>query len=149
MWDLTNVQANNYEVLPDGEYLVVAKAGEMHTTKKGDGMYVKVEFEVLEGPKKGRKLFQNFNVQNANPKAVEIALAQMKSFFIAAGVKDEKHFKGLTPQSFAGQSCIVKVITETDAYGEKNIIKAFKAPTGTTEANGKTASVKQVARATF
>lgn len=129
MWNLTGVkEQSSFEPIPKGDYLVVAKAGELKATKDGTGKYCKVEFEVLEGDFKGRKLWMNFNVQNANPKAVEIALSQMKSFFLAAGAK-ESSIATLTPDSFAGQSATAVVDLQSDSYGEKNVIKGFKKPT--------------------
>lgn len=126
MWDLTNVKSTNgYDVLPAGDYTVIASAGELKDTKSGDGKYCKVEFTISGGDFDGRKLWHNFNVQNANPKAVEIGRGQIKAFFEAAGVKPE-HMAKVGPDSFAGQSCVVHVKVETDSYGEKNVIKSFK-----------------------
>lgn len=126
MWDLTNVKETTaFTVIPKGEYLVSAKAGELKATKAGDGSYVKVEFTVIEGEYTGRKIWMTFNVINPNPIAVEIGMAQLKGFFKAAGLT-ESQMKSLKPESFAGQSAIAIVDIETDSYGEKNKIKAFK-----------------------
>lgn len=129
-WDLTNVEAaGSYEPLPAGNYLVVGRAGELKTTKSGTGKYVKVELEVIEGAFKGRKLWAQFNVANENQQAVNIGLAQMKQFFLAAGCKPE-HIKSLTEESFAGKVVTAIVTQETDAYGTKNVIKGYKSETG-------------------
>lgn len=126
MWNLTGVkEQSSFDPLPKGEYMVLAKAGELKATKDGTGKYCKVEFEVMEGDFKGRKLWANYNVQNANPKAVEIALSQMKSFFLCAGAK-ESQLSTLTPDSFAGQAAIAVVDVQTDNYGDKNVIKGWK-----------------------
>ena len=127
MWDLTGVkEQTTYSALPAGDYLVVAKAGEVKPTKTGDGAYVKVEFTVVDSDYEGRKLFHNFNIKNQNAKAVEIGLSQIKAFFKAAGVKEDQ-LKKVGPDDFAGQSCVANVAIETSSYGEQNVIKYFKA----------------------
>ena len=145
MWDLTNVtESRSFGVIPKGEYLVSAKAGELKATKTGDGSYVKVEFVILEGDYADRKLWMNFNVANPNPKAVEIGMGQLKGFFKCAGLTDAQ-MKSLKPESFAGQCAIAVVDVETDSYGEKNRIKSFKAPAKDVDVVAKkTAAVKRV-----
>lgn len=129
MFDLREDVVDSFDTLPEGSYLVVGKAGELKTTKSGDGKYIKVEFEVIDGQYKGRKLWMMFNVQNKNDVAVKIGRAQMKKFFLAAGAKPE-HLATLTPESFAGKVATAIVTTEIDSYGEKNIIKDWKTEKG-------------------
>ena len=128
MWDLTNVEvkAQTAGLLPAGEYMVVAKAGEVKQNKAGTGSYLSVEFTIADGPFQGRKLWEIFNTANVNPQAVTIGRENMKKFFLAAGCKPDQ-LKGITPDSFAGQSAIAKVSIKTDStYGDKNKIDYFK-----------------------
>lgn len=130
MFDLTDVETDTgFGALPNGEYQVVAKAGELKTTKAGDGKYIKVEFEVIDGAFKGRKLWEQYNVANPNEVATNIGKANMKKFFLAAGATPA-YMKTLTPESFAGKVVTLVLGTKEDAYGTKNIIKEYKSETG-------------------
>lgn len=72
--------------IPDGtDAVCIATAAEDVTTKSGDGAYLKLEVEVVEGPFKGRKVWPMFNLQNSNPEAVRIAKVQLAQLCLAIG----------------------------------------------------------------
>lgn len=56
-WDKVE-EAQGYSPLPDGKYYCVVEKADLGTTANGDEMF-KLEFKVLEGAFKGRKLFDN------------------------------------------------------------------------------------------
>jgi len=86
-FDATAVEPQKaFEPLPAGDYLCVITNSEMKPTKKGDGQYLEVQLEVLDGPHKGRRLFDRFNLQNPNPQAVEIARRQFSGLCHAVNV---------------------------------------------------------------
>lgn len=93
----------------------------------------------------GRVLWHNFNVENKNPKAVEIGLQQLKGFLLAAGnesdeVKDVRELEGLSATAH------VKIQADpTGVYGDKNVISYFKAWDGAK----KTKSKKEAATVGF
>ena len=45
---------------------------EVRDASNGNGTYLLAVFEILEGDHRGRKIFQNVTLQNANQQAVEI-----------------------------------------------------------------------------
>ncbi len=55
-------------------------------TKKKDGHYISLEFEVMEGDFKGRKVWTNLNVDNPNPVAVEIANKDLARICLSCGI---------------------------------------------------------------
>jgi hypothetical protein len=63
----------DFELLPAGDYPAVVTASEMKQTKDGTGQYLSLVWQIIDGPAKGRTVFQNLNLVNKNPKAVEIA----------------------------------------------------------------------------
>jgi hypothetical protein len=71
--------AKDFDVLPAGDYPVVVESAEVKPTKKGTGHYLGVQLVVVDGPAKGRKLFDNFNLQNPSEKAVQIGLEHLSS----------------------------------------------------------------------
>ena len=88
------------EVLPPGKYLTHLIESEMLPTKAGDGQYLKLVFEVLEGPAARRKIFDQLNLVNRNEQTVEIAQRTLSAICHAVGqvhVSDSEqlHFKPL------------------------------------------------------
>jgi hypothetical protein len=92
MANLGNFNANNvapatdFEPIPAGKYLAVIVESEMKPTKSGDGHYLELKFQLLEGPFKNRMLWSRLNLDNPNPQAVQIAQAELSSICRAVGV---------------------------------------------------------------
>ena len=58
--------ASDFEPLPAGKYLAVITASEMKPTKSGNGHYLELTFQVIDGPYKGRMLWSRLNLDNPN-----------------------------------------------------------------------------------
>ncbi len=74
-----------FEPIPNGKYLCAITASEKQDTQRGDGWFIKLEFTVLEGAYKGRKIFDRLNLGNPSQKAVEIARAKLSAICRATG----------------------------------------------------------------
>lgn len=86
-FDATQVEpAGDFTPLPAGQYLCVASDSQMKPTKKGDGRYLQVELEVLEGEHKGRKLWDRFVLEHPNDRTVAIAKSSLAGLCTAVGV---------------------------------------------------------------
>lgn len=68
-------KSDNPNTCPDG----------LVTSKNGKGRYLPMTFEVIEGDFKGRQIFKNFNLENVNTQAVNIARSEIKSLLLAIG----------------------------------------------------------------
>jgi len=91
MADLTGVNYNEYEEtsfepIPAGSYLCAMTSSEMKTTKKGDGQFLKCEFQVLEGEFQNRKLWAYLNIVNPSEVAQNIGRSQMNAICKAVNV---------------------------------------------------------------
>lgn len=75
----------NFEPLPKGDYLAAVSASEWKTTNDGEGRYLSLTFEVLEGDYRGRLFWLNLNLKNKNPKAVQIANNDLAAICLAVG----------------------------------------------------------------
>ena len=73
------------EPIPAGNYIGAIVASEEKETRNGNGSYLKLEFEILDGPHKGRRLYTNLNLNNPNETAVRIARAELKLICEACG----------------------------------------------------------------
>lgn len=75
-----------FEPLPAGAYVAVIVESERKPTTKGDGSFLELVFEVIEGEAKGRKLWLRLNLENPNEKAVQIARGQLSGICRAVDV---------------------------------------------------------------
>ncbi|MCC2653086.1 MAG: hypothetical protein K0R61_743 [Microvirga sp.] len=121
--------AQDFSVLPAGEYLVQVVASEMRSTKNGSGRYLWLEMEILDGEYQSRKMWDRLNLENTNPQAVQIAQRQLSALCHAVGeavVEDSEqlHNKPVI--------ATVRVRPEQGAYSASNEIRGYKAPNGRT-----------------
>jgi Protein of unknown function (DUF669) len=92
MADLTGFDANDvdprgdFEPLPEGSYLAVITDSDMKENKAGTGRYLKLTFQVADGPHKGRLLWEQLNLHHPNELAVKIARAELSAICRAVGV---------------------------------------------------------------
>jgi hypothetical protein len=86
-FDATSVAPREaMDVLPDGDYPIIIEASEWKNTKKGDGAYLELTLQVVDGPAKGRKLWDRLNLANPNQTAVDIAQQTLSAICHATGV---------------------------------------------------------------
>jgi hypothetical protein len=96
--------------LPEGEYHCNVFDSDYKPTKNGNGHYVAVTFEVLDGPHSGRRIFSNYNLDNPNPRAAEIGQQQFARLCLATLGKPSC---GDT-DDLLGKQCVVGVGFERD-----------------------------------
>jgi hypothetical protein len=111
----------DYEVLPPGKYPVVCENAEVKTTKKGDGHYLEVCVQIVDGQYRGRKLWSRMNIDNPSEVAQRIGLSQLAGLCKAVGIavlSDEK--------DLLGKSCIANVKVKD----EQNEIRSWSASGG-------------------
>lgn len=125
-FDATSVApADSFDPLPNGTYVVLVTDSEMAPTKSG-GKMLKLTLEVAEGEYKGRKLWDQLNLVNANPTAVEIAQRTLSAICHAVGVltltnSTELHHKPM----------VAKVrVKQDEGYEPGNEVKGYSAFTG-------------------
>lgn len=65
--------------VPDGWYKVVIKKSNIKPTAKGDGSYLELYHEVIEGQFTGRPIWWNLNLFNPNAQTVDISFKQLSA----------------------------------------------------------------------
>lgn len=85
-FDASAVVPNSFEAIPQGVYNAIITESEWKQTNSGDGRYLQMKFQIIDGEYKGRVLFARLNLENPNAKAVEIARSQLSSICRAVGV---------------------------------------------------------------
>ncbi len=129
MLDLTNAKSNNFGVLPAGKYVCNVTEAKMADTKAGN-MMLKVTFTIAEGQDTGRKIFDQYVVEHANPKVVEIAHGKIKSLMENGGHANPNKL-GST-EALEGLRVGVKTKVRSDEnYGDKAEVSYFFKPTET------------------
>ena len=74
-----------FELLPPGRYSVQIVQSEMRATRAGNGQYLWLEMDVIEGPHQGRKIWDQLNLVNPNQQTVEIAQRALSAICHAVG----------------------------------------------------------------
>ena len=111
----------DFEPLPTGKYVAVITASEMKPTKNGNGSYLELTFQVMEGPHKGRLVWSRLNLDNPNPLTVKIARSELSAICRAVGVMQPKDSCELH-----NLPLVIVVRQETDANGEqRNRIRSY------------------------
>ncbi len=116
------------EAIPAGVYLAAISESEVVTTKSGSGQMLRLTWDVLEGPMKGRKVFDRLNIANQNPKAEEIGQRQLSTLCHAVGVLQVKETTQLH-----GRPCQIRVTIRKDEsgqYADQNEVKDYRAING-------------------
>lgn len=70
----------------EGQFRAHIIDSEMKATKSGNGEYLALKVEVLDGPNKGRTVYDNLNLDNPSQKAMEIAYQTLSAIGHATGV---------------------------------------------------------------
>ncbi len=138
----TTFDANDVEpavarvAIPAGDYQVVIVESEEKETAKGNGSYLQLTLEIIEGQHKGRKLFSRLNLNNPSDVAVGIARAELSAICRAVGVMKPKDSTDLHDLPFVAK---VSVKKRTDTQELTNEVKGYAAKG---EATTKAAPVK-------
>ncbi len=107
--------ATDFEPMPAGKYTAVLIESADKRTKAGDGSFLEMVFEIIDGSFKGRKIWHRFNLANKNPTAVEIARSQLSALCRAVGV--------LTPRDSAELHNLPLVIRLTQKAGADGMVR--------------------------
>lgn len=124
-FDASTVQPSaSFSVLPAGSYLAMITDSDIVSTKAGDGQILKLTFDILDGEFKGRKVWNNLNVQNPNATAQQIAQADLSSICHILCVTKLQDTAALHNKPLKIK---VTVRPASGQYNESNNIKGYEA----------------------
>ena len=114
--------------IPAGTYLAHCTESDVGPLKSGNGTGLKMTFEILDGQYKGRRVWENLNIQHTNEDTQRIAQSQLSALCHAVNViklEDTAalHFKPVK----------VKVVVREaqGQYQASNNIKGYESAGGT------------------
>lgn len=82
--------STGFDPIPDNEYTAMIVDSEVKPTKKGTGKYLNLSLEVVDGPYRGRRLWDMLNLWNPSAEAVQIAEATLSAICRSIGVMRPK-----------------------------------------------------------
>lgn len=124
-FNANDVEPNDlFDPIPTGEYLCVITSSEEKQTKSRNGSYLELEFEVIEGPCKGRKLWDRLNLENPNETTVKIARATLSAICRAVNVLTPNDSYELHDLPLV---CKVRLQQRSDSDELTNVIKGYRA----------------------
>jgi len=112
-----------FDVIPPGEYISAITESDICETKAGNGRYLKLKYQIIDGENKGRILFENLNIDNPNKQAEAIAQRSLNAICAACGIVDLKDSSELHD---IPMKIDVKIKNSVE-YGPQNVIKKHEA----------------------
>ena len=120
------VSDNNYDPIPKGWYNVRITEAQIKATKKGDGQYISIRYDIIGPAHQGRVVYGSINIKNDSQKAEEIGRQQLGNLMRAIGLTRVTD----TDQLINGELQVKLAIKRDEQYEDKNEIKAYKANVG-------------------
>lgn len=110
-------------LIPDGWYPAMIARSQTKTTNSGTGRYLELEFEIVDGEAKGRRVWDRLNLDNPNPTAVEIARASLSAICHAVGV-----LKPSAEEDLHDKPMEIRVATQPakGEYAASNVVKGYR-----------------------
>lgn len=107
-------------VPPDDYKMMVTDSSEKATDgKNGAGKMVVLEIDIQDGEYAGRKIWKNFNIENPNPKAVDIAMRELGALARAVGVASLSDTEQVHNKMFIGTVTVEPARPYTDKDGNE------------------------------
>ena len=98
-FDPNKHESKSFDCLPSGDYTAILEGAELKETKKGNGHFLSLTFQIVSDPGKGRKIWTNLNLDNPNATAVAIAEAELADICRAVGVLALGDWVGFLPKN--------------------------------------------------
>jgi len=112
---------NDFDPIPAGKYTAIITGSEMKDTKSGNGSYLELNFQIIEGQYKNRLLWARLNLDNPNELTVKIARAELAAICRSIGVTEPKDSCELH-----NLPLVISVKQKTDSDGEvRNEVKGY------------------------
>lgn len=127
-FDASGVEpSKSFEPIPKGKYPVIVESSEMLPFKNAEGSKLALKLQIIDGEYKGRKLFDNLNLEHSNKQTVEIAQRQLSALCHATGVMkpvDSAELHDIPVMA------VVTIKPASGDYGPKNNIQTYEAMAG-------------------
>ena len=82
--------AASFDPIPQDHYLATCIKSEEKVAKSGDGMYYELEFEIVDGQYKGRRVWDRINHKHKNRTAENLGRSKLSQLCVATGVSSPR-----------------------------------------------------------
>jgi hypothetical protein len=122
-YGLEQVKANDFEIIPSGDYPAIITEMEEKPTKDGTGMRLNLKVQIIDGKYQNRTLYDGLNTVNKSAVAQQIGRAQLKAICIALNNPNPKDSSELL-----NKALMVTVKIGKDQNGNpRSEVKGYKA----------------------
>lgn len=121
-FDASKVDPVTRSVLPAGDYDAMIVASEWKPTKNGEGKYLELKIQVINGPYQNRLLWDRLNIQNKSIEAVQIAKGTLSAICRAVGVMNPNASEELHNRPLR----ITVKVKDDKTHGQGNEVTAYK-----------------------
>ena len=113
----------DFELIEKGEYVAIITKSEWKKTKSGNGKYLELTLQIVEGEYKKRNLWVRLNLANPSEMAVKIAKSDLAKICKAVGTLVPKD-----SQNLHDKPMIISVGIKKDKGSDKeqNVINDYK-----------------------
>jgi hypothetical protein len=111
---------SDFSLIPAGQYICQIIDSEVKDTKAGDGKYLQLTWEVLDGEYRGRRIFERINFLNKNRAVQDRAEKDISSICFYSGVQNPN-----SPHLLHYKPVKLRIIIKKSkdaAYGDSNAI---------------------------
>lgn len=122
--DLSNIKADNFAPLPEGEYPAHIVGSEVTYSKAGDQMLT-FTYAILEGDHQGRLVFDR-HMLTGSEKAVEIGAKRLKGLASAVGLPNPNYVGDSAELHGRPLTIKLKIEKGQNGYEDQSRISAFK-----------------------
>lgn len=116
--------SDDREIIEPGNYTAQIIESSLAETKSG-GQMLRLTWEIIDGPKAKRRVWENLNIINSNPDAQAIAERSLKR--ICAAVGHAGVLSNSESLHFIPCEITVAIQPAKGEYGESNQVKGYKA----------------------
>jgi hypothetical protein len=117
---------DGFAPIPAGRYVGRLEKWELKDTKDGSGNYLSLRWDVTEGDRAGRVLWQNMTMCNKSDQASKIGRRELAAMLKAFGGDPENGKIKEQLDHFTGSEVVLIVgVRENKQFGPENHIKGF------------------------
>lgn len=109
-------------LLPAGNYLCEITKSAIKETKAKTGKYLSLHISIIDGDHAGNLVFDNLNIENPNPKAVQIAKRKLKQLCEAISLDELEDTAELHGVPFTAN---IKVKDASGGWPAKNEVNSY------------------------
>ncbi len=115
-----------FDPVPAGKYTAMITSSEMKPTKKQNGEYLSLMFQIIDGEFNGRIVFANLTLSHPNKTTVDIANSTLSAICHAVGIMNVQD-----SQELHDKPMVIDVRVSVDEkYGDRNEIKKYESCDG-------------------